>query len=637
MNEILEIINNNIEEVLNNSELLQRVCDYLNSSFVLNSDSLKANPNILRISSFIIPKIKEDPSIVLSFPYKDMTSTDKQIYLREAAIQHFIPSFEQIEDNPELGRNLPIGILERLLRSNPRMLIYFPEEEILPHSKGIEFVATEEELKRIPALRKIDSIMEASIIENPSLIKYLETKIDEYIVEDALKETKLTREDFLNNQFLCTIEYLCIGEYTPYYRYLSNEKKAIIVSNYLEEGKIDDLLELPFLQHEFNPYLDESINVGEVIELIKAIKPDLDRADEPSVNNQNWEILNSVLDGIAAYRYRTNKNTFKFKSIDALADRFEQYFYEIDDGNKDDILEILANECIDFMESDDREEVSNSLKKYFYRFYDIYLKNNRSLPVSGEDGKIIAEFCNQILNDHRDKYIVQEKEKLKNIINDTFGLKPDIIDQILREKKRNKALAVLREEIYSGKLDGKIDEIFYKEEIRKQLKKSNIFLPDDKFDEIFNHLVKMFIETGKLDKKELHDYFEESGYGLPSACIIQIVKKLNKELNARAEKTVLSKSEAIITSGDRFRYTKTFVAKNFSMTNRKRTDYVLSSLLIELLDNPKKCKKAVNNIDDLFSLKRIIPFFGSIKGTKELSVQMLIDILSYFPRIKVGY
>ena len=87
MDEILEIVNNNIEEVLNNPELLQRVCNYLNSNFVIDNSSLKANPNVLRISSFIIPKIKEDPSIVLLFPYELMNDENKQQYLNRVTQQ----------------------------------------------------------------------------------------------------------------------------------------------------------------------------------------------------------------------------------------------------------------------------------------------------------------------------------------------------------------------------------------------------------------------------------------------------------------------------------------------------------------------------------------------------------------------
>ena len=228
MNDILEQVNNHIDEVLLNPELLEKVCDYLKATFDMSIDNLRANPNVLRIRSFIVSKIQENPEIVLSLPYDLMKDDDSITYLYHGIKEHFVPSFSDIEANPIIGRYLPLGTLERMLKQEPRMILYFPEDLIDDYSSNVDFVATEEELIKYPWLRSLPGVMESSINANHELIKYLNTDIDVFTIDEALSDVQLSREDFLNNSFLCTNEIICRDDYLVYYNYLTNPQKLYI-------------------------------------------------------------------------------------------------------------------------------------------------------------------------------------------------------------------------------------------------------------------------------------------------------------------------------------------------------------------------------------------------------------------------
>ncbi len=642
MDEILELVNNHIDEVLANSELLQKVCSYLNTSFSLTKENLATNPNILRISDFIMPKIEEDPSIVLLFPYDNIDDTLANTYLRSAVMNHFIPTYEQIKENPSMGPHIPIGVLERLLRTNPRMIKFFPKSEIKNYANKVEFVATEEELLEVPELCEFPGVMERSIEENPHLLKYLHTVIDTFVIYDALEQVELTRQDFLDNPFLCTDSTICEGKYLYYYRSLTTEQKIVIVTELISLGRIDEISELPFFNHTLNPMLEDDADIDKVVRLIKVITPDLSNAENNNVNDENWSILSAIIDGIGAYRYRLGKNTFKFKSADVLIDRFEKYFLEMNPENEDILLGILTREVVDFMEATPEDDVEESVRISLLNIYRKYENNNRTMPTEGEDRALITEICNYMLNFHRDKFIASERVAVEELINKYFSLKQTRIQSILHSKRRNRVISRLRDFKNRG-VDCYDD--FDRLKITLELRELDPNFKDSQIEEIYKHIIDTLLETGNINTDGLYKYLEETIFGereiIPAylkiglkECTAKIVDIINKEINESARAIRLAPEESAITLRDRAKYTREFVPKNLCMTNKGITDSTLARLIVLLMDDPDRCRKATLEIDKAEPLRRIIPFFGSIPKTKELSVEMLMDILANYPRIE---
>ena len=684
MHKMLSLINNGISQILSDSSLLQDVVDFLNN----NSD-------------FVIEQIKNDASIVRNFPFGYIKQDLAYLYLRESAINHYVPTIDELENNPAMGLFYPIGILARKLNEEPRILMYFPEEDLRYYSSKYSFAATEEDLKRVPLLREIQTIMEKSIEENHSLLKYLKTDIDPWVIEMALEDIAITREDFLENPFLRTIRDICNGDNKEYYTFLSDEEKIVIVGTYINQDRLDDLIQLPFLSHEFNECIDEEIDVSKVIELIKSINPGYIDVEDNHINDNNWRKLSYLLDGIAGYRYKKNKQSFKYSSVVELLDRFEECFVMINEDNMNNLLRSLAKEMADFAQIKE----SDFFLSKMYEMYKIYIENDRHIPrESIRDGLVITSICNSILEFHKYSFVEHEKRRLRSIISETFELKSSIVRKIISDRKREKAQRIFTEEIRQGKYKDNIYTILQKDKIaeilfsthitisealisnlydfilekydktgnidsieiieylnsiglnvcdntilniisnldrlheqisfKHYLRQVNYVLSDESVNEVAKGIIVFFIKCGQLSKRTLNDYLKKLGFIIEKNDACSIIRILNKEIIERSMNIDLTSEESVIRPKDQLKYNLEFVAKNYIMTYKTKTDFVLAKLLIELLNNPVKCKKAIQNIEESKELRRIVPFFGLIRDTEELSVNTLLDIVTYYSRIK---
>ena len=593
-------ITNNIISILENLAYTPDEEDINKSSLFLKSEKLMKNA--IYKSPILILKMKE-PSDEL---------------IRISLQRGYIPKKNHFINNPYLLNNN--SLMEKAFENDPSMIVYFDEGkityELVMSARERGFIACEDDLIKNKYLRNNQYIMEDAIKKEYSLIRFLGEScyISGFIIEEALENYTITKEDLKSNPDL-TKNYNLISklpEFNLYSAYLTDEEKENAITISLSSSHVLTTDDLPFLDSKFGGKADiEKIN-----ELLKQFNFSINENDL-SIQQEYLQKLDKVIDGIVNIRYLQKKGSFKYSDIVAVNYSFIQLFSDIVNTNNYELISEYVKELYSFVgETIPIEQLKNEIKHYF----NIYV-NNLSIDLSTTN-----EFCNKILNQHRNYFMSNEKRKILSDIEKKMKLTEKKKAAILNGRKLNKIENLIKtnnyqqlgitEEQFIDEINSAIESILN----NKNIKKSNIEVDILKL----NQIGETFKDYGGLAER-----YVSYMLGIDNSEIIDfIIKKFEQIKFKYINSVALTEEESHISQSDR---------KKLGVLNR--TNYVigdsvrcrknLSELLVKL--DEKIITKILENKDLIKDVSFLLPLINLID---ELDVDTFINILVNYDRIK---
>lgn len=587
----------------------------------------------------------------------------------EMISNNFIPDKKYFRMQPKL-RNFT-KLLDYALENDPSMLVFYPREylditnnEILRKAREAVangFVATEDDLIYNSGLCYINHVMYAAIKNDPKLLRYLRGNC--FIMSDVAKEFcdnyKITREDLINNPELA--ENNSIMRYFPEYDLYRNpniEIKIDILSKMLEQKIELNQNDLPFLDKRFGAKAD----INKLKELLSILDIDFDENDLLT-QKKYYFILDRVVDGIVNINYINKKRMFEFEytNIVALNDMILREFNLISGINKEEVIEKITSNIQKFVGGIYPYE---SIKKEIEKFYDIYSKNH----VIGVYNT--SDFCNKILNLHKDWFIKTNKKVIFNNVRSRLYLTDKkkktliigykvkkIADAIKNNELENlninkeeyaSALETAQNSILNNKEVKRsvfdIDEDFIKEVIKEFSKEgrikddtsireirriSEIYMLNGSIEnsiyepvDVFVNKFINYISSNSIGKKEFYDlldnYCEISRY---------IIKKINSVRNVFIKSFDLTSIEE--REVERKNKPEGVNYNDYVIASRKRYYKILAEILLSLDD--ENLSSILENKDSLFEITDLIPFIGLVDGFDKSKI---INIMKTYEQSK---
>lgn len=265
------------------------------------------------------------------------------------------------------------------------------------------------------------------------------------------------------------------------------EAEKVALQEYLKLGHPELIEYLPC----FYAKEETSFAGNTAVRLLRNLSYQLEEADE-NIQEQLYLILDKIMDGLATIRYKKDKTTFRFTSIDQINQELLKMFSIADKKDEFENFATLLNYKINSPKFYD--ECLQKTKELFE-----YYRKEKNLPR-----ELTTNFYNQILNKQRDVYIKQEKSKMIDSLKRKIpytkkkeesrirGAKLKKIDQIL-EKEEFEKLGTSKEELMILVKD-------YKEYLNslKKLKKEHIVINQTELDKI-----NLLFIQGKLTEETL--------------------------------------------------------------------------------------------------------------------------------------
>ena len=661
---LLSFIDDMINDILNNENDIRDTITILNNRNIrLDKNLFMKHPSLLRLTNYILSKLSEDPKLIKEIPFEKLTEEQKRQYTRSSVENGFRAEVDDFINNPELVNYIDTRTIERLLSTDPRMILIVAPllsgDQVEYYDKRVNntgFVATYENIINYPILLAGSNIVETAVEHDPNVIKLITSNIDVFIANEALEKVELTREDFEKNPALRRL-YCITGESSKYRIYstdLSNEEKIVYIKDLLQQGRIDEVSELPFLKYD----LEEGIDIDTIIDFISLIIPEM--IDDDIHQEAYWPIFGRMIDGVVFSRYSKEKKLFVYSSIDQLVNDMEKSFKLYSAGKKDslDILKLKLTEFASggFLDklyakdkgieekvstligganfNDDEERIYDIIKGSIPIFYLLYLQNGH-LPNAEEDKKHnygLGVFCNYILNEHRNSYQKMKKKHYQRQMLLDLPLREKKREEIIRYKKRRKLVELIKGGLNSPLLDKKLHQTRENLKHGKFFRQKQVILSDELIDEF----ERVFRTNGRITKEEVDEIISARvNYVISDDILKQIVKGYDKIHTDLQEKIPLTKEEEQeITPEERAKYGQDISCSNFSMINPDKTYEVLAYLLLEISSDKERFDKATANILSIDEIRNIVPFFGILSRVEELSKETLLNIITYYERTK---
>ena len=574
-----------------------------NSYYVVDREDIKKHPKLLNNEIIIKKAIKEDLSLIFDIPYLN----DEIVY-------------KLIDSNYKLTKEdfyrLPLlknyeYLVKKLYENDPSMIIFFQKElsyqEVMDaYERG--FVASEEDLIKQPHLGNNTYIMQYAISKEPKLIRYVKSNcfLKESVIKEALDKYKITKEDLINNPDLCSNAYIMylLPEFKLYSAYLSEDEKKEAIINCLKNNIEITEDSVPFLCKPFK----NNIDINKINELLKVLFMNIDN-DNIEVQQNYYNLLDKIIDGIIKIRYENEKNNFKYSNVIDLRNYILDTFINIKNTQNYNLLDDLIEEIYNFV---DCKLEKDYIKKEILNYYEVYkVKDNIDLS---------SEFSNKILNFYRNNYMSGEKNK---IILDLIK-KLDITSKKKKLILNSKKIEIITYYIKNGLYD-------------------KLGITENDFDIILDSLKESIVNNkdikhnGVIINDDMFEYFKNSfkKYGYIKQ---DVFNSMNID-NVEVSKYIYNKFERI-----KIKFLDKVYLKDNINIDKDKLGFNINNFVIgsydKYLENIAKLILNIDNdtIDDILynekylnEIKDVIPLVGLID---ELNIESLINILTQYSRVR---
>ena len=598
---------------LDESQITEKIISILeNSYYTPDEEDINKSPLFLKSEKLMEKAISENPILILRIEEPSET------LIRTALRSGYVPEKAHFISNPYLLNYN--SLLMKAFENDPSMIVYFDSEKITYESvmsaRERGFIASEEDLLKNIHLRNNQYIMQDAIKKEPRLIRLLGENcyIDYYLINETLEKYKITKEDLEKNPEL-TRNYSLIGllpEFSLYSAYLTDEEKEKAIAQVLSNSHTLTTSDLPFLDSKFGGKTD----IDKINELLKYFDVSINENDL-NIQQGYLHALDKIVDGIVNIRYTQNKFSFKYPDIVALNDSLIQLFSNVISTKNYELVSEYVKELHSFIgESIPIELLKNEIEKY----YNIYV-SNQSIDLS-----ITNEFCNKILNQHRNHFMSNEKNKILADIEKKMKLTEKKKTTILNGRKVSKIENIIKtsnyqqlgitEEQFITEINSVINSIVNNKDIRKL----NILFDDSKISQI----VDMFMYYGRLDVDNINYILDINNREVSKF----IVRKFEQIKFKYINNITLTEEESHISRWDKSKLGGLNEA-NYVIGDGDRCITNLSELLVNL--DEETITKILDNKDLIREVSFLLPFINLID---ELDIKTFINILVDYDRIK---
>lgn len=598
---------------MKSSQITRRIVSLLaESGYVPDADDFLRSPFFSHNEKLITRGIESHPDVILQIP--DLSLNNVSVAIRSG----FVPKKEHFYTHPHLRKF--DQLLQIAFESDPSMISIFDKKQLSStyvleaNSRG--YVADEKDLIENSDLTKYKCIMESAIKKNPKMIVYLHPScsINSFIIEEALQKYEITKEDLekfpnltRNDSIMCHFP-----QFRLYSAYLTEEEKQELLESKIRNDQILTIDALPFLDYRFGAKAD----INKLNELMNYLKISI-KENDMDEQQHYFQILDKVIDGIVRIRYMKNKLSFLYSDVVSLHNDIIKVFQKMRITNNSNYLYSFVVNLYDFVgRKNSREQLGRELEK----FYGMYLEG-RELDLS-----ITSDFCNHILNEHRNYFSNKEKNMILKNMESKMTLSSKKVNAILNGKKLKKITNIIIDREW-GQL-GITEEEFH--EIIKNTEESILNNKDVR---------KSSMNINRAGLDILAIYFEYDG--TITMDTIQFVLNGN---DLEVMKFIIHKFEQI-----KFKF-----ISNVSLSEKQmevswsekeklgglnHTNYViaekdryvknLSSLLLKL--NDKDLDKILQNKKFIHAMVFLLPLLGLIE---ELDIDTFLNILSKYDRVE---
>lgn len=361
------------------------------------------------------------------------------------------------------------------------------------------------------------------------------------------------------------------------------------------------------------PYSDKGLNIKFFYQLSDFLNIEIDE-NHMDEQEKYHNILNKIIDSIIEIRYIKTKRGFQFSDIVKLNDYISSQFEQIKRIKEFD-YETLA----DIMHSD---------KNYIYEnivyFYSIYLEK-RYIDLS-----ITSDFCNRLLNDHRNYFFNEQRNDMLKTLASKMELtekKKNSILNGIRLKRAGKFISCKQFEklgITEAEYLNSLEQLKKSILNNKDIKKSGIIINEA----YLSYLIDYFTMNGTIDYDIVKRTLDIDDKGI----IEYIVNKFGRMLIKFATNIPIRNMELRI-----------YDVKKNKLNGLNYNDYLIASndvvhtniaKVLERIDEDI-IVKILNNKDILSEILYLIPF---VDFFPELDIDKFISILANYDivREKIG-
>lgn len=603
------------EEVkrLKENQITDKIISILEKTyFVPDEEDIEKSSLFLKSETLLKRAIKTNPNLILK------AENLSESLATTALDSGFVPEKQHFYFNPQL--RMSNELLQKAFENDPSVIVLFDENQLSEkniYSAYIRgYVASEKDLIENPSLCHFKDIMQPAITDNPKLITLTaeECYLDYNIVLETLKKYKITKEDLEKNPALTKnssiIKYL--PEFKLYSAFLKDEEKQEALINSIKLGDPLTVEELPFLDYKFGAKSD----IKKLSELCDYLKLHIDEKDLNFQQNY-FQMLDKIIDGVVSIRYDKKKPSFEYSDIVSLNEHLIELFDNVEKTKNFELISKFVKDLYFFIgETLSIEQIKSEIEK----FYTVYIEK-QSIDLN-----ITNEFCNKILNLHRNYFMSKEKEKILKQVESKMNLTEKKKNTILNGRKLKK----IRELIINKDFEqlGITEEVFRKEIENtkkvilnnKDVKKSGILMDSSDLKSI----EECFIRNGHLT-----DDLVSYGLGVNNSDITKFISNKFEQIKFKLVNNVtLSDEESCISQWEKSKlgglnHTNYIIGDNDRYL-RNLSELLLKSndnLLNKILDN----KNLIGEVADLLPLLNLI---------EEFDVNNFINILCEYERVR---
>jgi len=573
--------------------------DLINSSLFLKSDILMSRA------------INKNPYFIL----KLTNPSDTLIQL--ALSKGFIPEKKHFIHHPYLKKS--VILLEKAFENDPSIIVFFEKKQIncnvIKSARDRGFIASENELLENRDLCNFQYIMEDAIRNNPRLIVLIgeNCNIDYNLLKETLKKYKITKEDLEHNVALTKYYSLMkmLPEFYLYSAYLDDNKKMEAIASRLTVSNVLTTADLPFLDYRFGG----KVNINDINELLTNLNLSIDE-DDIDIQAKYLQVLDKIVDGIVNLKYIQNKTNFKYPDIVSLNNALMLLFNDMELTKNPDLFSNFIYELYLFSgKTVSIEEIAKEINNFFK----IYV-SKKTIDLS-----VTNEFCNKILNQHRNCFMSNEKIRLLALVVENMSLsdkkKVAILNGLKLEKiaeyikYKNYQLLGITEEQIDVELANAKNSILN----NKKIKKLGIQIDSLMLD----YLASEFKKSGIIDEQ-----FVRKTLNITNVDVSRFVVKKFEQIKFRfIDRINLSEEECVLVLRNRKK--AGLNQTNYIIGDNRRCVNNLAELIIKL--DEKTIKKILDNKKIIGEVAFLLPFINLIE---ELNIYTFMNILTYYDKIR---
>lgn len=461
---------------------------------------------------------------------------------------------------------------------------------------------TEEIIKQNPSLTKYKNVMEKAILLNPSTIRYTHCQISKETINQALQSYQIKKEDFLNNPYLMENEYI-LEQNPELDYYFMYPIKIIELKETIEQN--------PLNIKDLEIYKDKQYYVNKIIYLVTKLNELEGKIDQ----NQSYNDLMTIIDRITEIRYKKEKHNFEYTDIISINYKMIRTFEKIIETNNTTLLNNLGKQLFEFT---NEKMPYGIIKTKITEYYKEYIEK-KSLNIDKTN-----DFCNQILNYHRDYYKSNEQEQIILELKQALQLTKKKINQIHKSRKINKLTEIIKNkqidslgiENYEKKLMKALSTIKKDLETNKDIIKNNIEITPEmflQFEELFKENGTLTIEQVKnitnCNNKEIVKYIANK-YERIKLKFVDKVKIEDRSINKEA------------------RANFGFNINNFVINDKEKNNFTLAMMIHDITE--EELDLILQNEEYFDDFKKIIPFCNI---SQELTLSTIKKIFTQYGKI----